>query len=280
MLYPLQESFAQGFIHGHRGCRGLMPENTIPAFIHAVEMGITTLEMDIVITSDSIPLVSHEPWFNHLFTTLPDGMPLDKDAEREHNIFKLSYEQIKKYDVGLRQNPQYPTQKSISAYKPALSEVLDTIEKLIPEKIYYNIELKRKIGFDNDFHPTSDVFADLVMDVIYAFHIENRVIIQSFDHEILSYVKKKYPGITIAILVEDLRSPENHIEMLGFTPQIYSPNFRLINKPLVEKIKSMGMQIIPWTVNSEEVANGLIEYNIDGIITDYPDRIIKIMSKK
>lgn len=268
---------SQAFVHGHRGCRGLMPENTVPAFVHAIALGVVTLELDVVISADSIPVVSHEPWFHHKFTTLPDGRPLTKDDEYNHNIYKLSYEQIKKYDVGLRNHPGYPSQKSLPTHKPALYEVFDTIEKLKPDKIWYNIEIKRRKEWDSIYHPPAALFVQLVMDEIKKYDLQERVIIQSFDHESLIYVKNNYPTIKTAILVEDMRTPSQHLEILGFTPYIYSPYYKLIDREVVGKLKSLGMKVIPWTVNDVDTAQKLMSFNVDGIITDYPDRILSLI---
>lgn len=267
----------QAFVQGHRGCRGLMPENTVPAFVHAIELGVVILELDVVISADSVPVVSHEPWFNHLFTTLPNGLPLTKENEHSHNIYTLSYEEIKRYDVGLRTHPGYPTQKSVPTHKPALSEVFDAVEKLKPGEIWYNIEIKRRKEWDNFYHPPAALFVQLVIDEIQKYDLQNRIIIQSFDHESLIYVKKNYPAIKTAILVEDLRAPRQHLEILGFTPDIYSPNYKLIDQGVVAELKLLGMNVVPWTVNDVEAAQKLISYNVDGIISDYPDRILSLI---
>lgn len=276
-LAILTSGQSQAFVQGHRGCRGLMPENTVPAFVHAVELGVVVLELDVVISADSVPVVSHEPWFHNLFTTLPDGRPLKKDDELNHNIYALSYEQIKMYDVGLRTHPGYPAQKSLPTHKPALHEVFDTIEKVKPGKIWYNIEIKRRKEWDNIYHPPVALFVKLIMDEIQKFNLQERIIIQSFDHESLIYLKNNYPKIKMAILVEDIRTPRQHLEILGFTPDIYSPYYKLIDQNVVAEVKSLGMNVVPWTVNDVETAQKLISYNVDGIITDYPDRILSLI---
>ena len=109
-------------IEGHRGCRGLMPENTIPAMMKALELGVTTLEMDAVITKDKQVILSHEPFFNHDITTGPDGKYVTEQDERSLNIYKMTYAQTQTYDVGLKPHPRYPNQRRLKATKPVLKE--------------------------------------------------------------------------------------------------------------------------------------------------------------
>ncbi|MDZ7755284.1 glycerophosphodiester phosphodiesterase family protein [Rhodohalobacter sp.] len=105
-------------LQGHRGARGLMPENTIPAFLKAVELGVDTVEFDVVVTADGKILVSHEPWFNHLFSTKADGSPVTEEEERSFNIFEMTYEETQQFDVGKRGNPNFPNQEPMEVTKP------------------------------------------------------------------------------------------------------------------------------------------------------------------
>src|SRR4051794_32197410 len=131
---------------GHRGCRGLMPENTIPAMMKALELGVTTLEMDAVITADSQVILSHEPFFNHEITTKKDGTAITEGEERSYNIYKMTYAETQSFDVGLKPNSRFPRQQKIAATKPKLSDVIDSVEAYIKEKnrpsVAYNIETK------------------------------------------------------------------------------------------------------------------------------------------
>src|SRR5688500_3464035 len=108
---------------GHRGCRGLMPENTIAAMLKAIDLGVTTLETDIAITKDKQPILSHEPFFNHEITTKPDGSFVTEAEEKSLNIYKMDYEQVKSFDVGLKPHPRFPHQQKIKAIKPLLEEM-------------------------------------------------------------------------------------------------------------------------------------------------------------
>lgn len=262
---------------GHRGCRGLMPENTIPAMLHAVDLGVTTLEMDAVITKDSQVILSHDPFFNHAITTKPDGSVVKESEEKSLTIYKMTYNEVSQFDVGMKAYPKFPQQKKIKAAKPRLSDVIDSVEaytsaKKLPLK-FYNIETKSKPASDNIFHPAPAEFVELIMQVIKEKKTEARTIIQSFDVRTLQYLHQNYPDIKTALLVEDAGSVQEQIAKLGFTPNIYSPEYSLVNPLMVKQCKEIGMQIIPWTVNDVRKMKELKELGVDGLITDYPDRI-------
>ena len=262
---------------GHRGCRGLMPENTIPAFLKAIDLHVTTLEMDAIITKDKQVIISHEPFFNHEITTKPDGSFIDEKEEKTYNIYQMTYAETQRYDVGLKPHPRFLQQQKIAAHKPLLSEVIDSAESktkcLNMPSIYYNIETKTKSETDSIYHPKPDVFVDLIMVVILSKHIQNRVIIQSFDIRTLQYLHLHYPSIKSALLVEDFdnRNFEQQLKDLGFTPTIYSPEQSLVTASLVKKCKDLGVKLIPWTVNDTTQIEALKTMGVDGIISDYPN---------
>ncbi|WP_127132462.1 glycerophosphodiester phosphodiesterase [Pseudoflavitalea rhizosphaerae] len=262
---------------GHRGCRGIMPENTIPAMLHALDLNITTLEMDAVITKDKQVVLSHEPFFNHHITTRPDGSLVPEAEERNLNIFRMTYEETQRYDVGLKPNPAFPKQRKMAATKPLLSEVIEKVEAAVKQKgrkpVFYNIETKTQPATDNIFHPAPEEFVDLLMGVINKAGIADRVIIQSFDFRTLKVLHAKYPKTMTAALVEghDKRSLQQQLDELSFTPTIYSPHHSLVTKSVVEAIHQRNMKIVPWTVNDKAGIDKLKALGVDGVISDYPD---------
>ena len=262
---------------GHRGCRGLYPENTIPGFLKAIDLGVTTLEMDLVITKDKQVILSHEPFFNHEITTLPNGEFISESNERGFNIYEMPYSEVKKYDVGLKAHPRFLEQQKIKANKPLLSDVIDSVEIHVQTKqkqpVYYNIETKIQPQTDNVYHPDPKEFVDLMMAVILKKKIQNRVIVQSFDSRSLQYLHQNYPTIKTALLVEafDKKSFEKQIEDLGFIPTIYSPAQELVDMNLVQECRLKKIKLIPWTVNDLETIRKFVALGVDGIITDYPN---------
>ena len=262
---------------GHRGCRGLMPENTIPAFKKAIDLGVTTLEMDAIITKDKQVIISHEPFFNHEITTKSDGSFVTEAEEKSLNIYQMTYEQTQLFDVGLKSHPRFPTQQKLKVHKPRLSDVIDSAESYAKAKnlpaLQYNIETKSTAATDNTYHPEPIEFVDLIMAVIKEKKIEERVIIQSFDMRTLQYLHKKYPKIRTAYLFEppSLSSFSARLKELGFIPTIYSPDHITVNAALIKECKDLGIQVIPWTVNDLAKMKELKTMGVAGIISDYPD---------
>jgi glycerophosphoryl diester phosphodiesterase len=260
---------------GHRGCRGLMPENTIPAMIKAVDIGVTTLEMDAVITKDGQVLLSHDPVFNHIIATRPDGQPVDAKEEHELIIYQMTYEETQGYDVGKRPHPQFPQQQRLAATKPLLSKVIDTVETYVKQKkvtpVFYNIETKCQPSTDNKNHPAPEEFVDKLVTVVLLKGIKDRVIIQSFDFRTLQVLHKKYPAIKTAALIQDKRTLDEHLAALGFTPTIYSPAYMLVTPEMVKQCHQKNIKIIPWTANDKETIDKLKAMGVDGIISDYPN---------
>ena len=262
---------------GHRGCRGLMPENTVGAMINALGYMMTTLEMDVVITKDRKVVLSHEPWMSAEITTKPDGSFIKASEENNYNIYKMTYEEVKKYDVGLKPHPLFPAQKKMKAYKPLLTEVMDSVHEYMmmarrPPPVF-NIEIRSLPEGDDLFHPKPAAFVELVMGVVKQKHLEENVIIQSFDFRNLQYLHEKYPNIKTAMLIEksDKKSLEEQIRDLGFKPTIYSPAYQLVTEELIAKCRSLQLKIIPWIVNTKAEIEKLKQMKVDGIITDYPD---------
>ncbi|MVM33241.1 glycerophosphodiester phosphodiesterase [Spirosoma sp. HMF4905] len=268
-------------LQGHRGCRGLMPENTIPAFLKALDLGVTTLEMDVVISKDNQVVVSHDPYFNATFSIAPDGKPVDKKDQKNLILYQMNYADIKRYDVGSEGNSAYPEQQKLKTYKPLLSEVIEQAEAYRKTKnlplFSYNIELKSEPSEYNKSQPEPAVFCELVQAILHKQLSPERVTIQSFDFTILKQWKQgadegKYPKVRLSALVENLRSSAKNIEELGFKPDIYSPYFRLLSQKKIVWLHKQGIKVIPWTVNQRKDMTRLKKWGVDGLITDYPDR--------
>jgi len=264
-------------LQGHRGARGLLPENSLPAMRRAIELGVTTLEMDIVITADSVVVLSHEPFMSHEICLDPSGEPITKDNELEHNIFKMTYEEVQQYDCGSRVHERFPLQQKVAVTKPKLAEVIDMAERMadslnIPPMLY-NIEIKRRPERDGEFHPDADTYAQLLLEVVSEKAIANRTTIQSFDVDALEASKYHFPHVSTAYLIESNPDFRANLELLSFSPEIYSPYFELVTPELIAFAHDHDMQVIPWTVNEVEDMEKLIKMGVDGLISDYPDRM-------
>ncbi len=265
---------------GHRGCRGHFPENSVPAFLHALETPVTTLEMDAAISKDGVVILSHEPWFNPVICRGPQGQ--DEGLENIA-IHDLTYEEIKQYDCGSWGNPRFPDQQAMSTYKPSLADVVaavnaycDSINRSFPG---YNIEIKSSPEWDGKFTPAVDVFASTLVQACQDLGILDQTTIQSFDLRALREVHRQYPEVKLSLLVERPFDLTELLEELGFTPQVLSPYFHLVTPGLVTECHNRGMQILPWTVNEVAEMNAQRALGVDGLITDYVDRIAEATSR-
>lgn len=278
---PEQQNSIQ--VQAHRGDRGYFPENTLPAFYSAIDKDADFIELDLVISKDKKVVVSHDTFMHSSYVTSPNGKPITKEDEKKSNLYAMNYDSIRSYDVGLRSNPVFPDQKSVKTYKPLLSEMIDSIEAYIvknkKQRIRYNIEIKSGAGDYGIKQPQPEEFADLTLAVIKEKKIENYCNVQSFDPQILNAFHKKAPKIIIAILTGD-KGLNKNLAKLNFKPQIYAPHFGLVNQTLIDSVRNQNMKIIPWTVNEDKDIKSMINLKVDGIITDYPSRVIEKLRHK
>jgi|GEM_PF-530635 len=256
-------------VHAHRGGRGLQSENTIRAMKSALEAGVRTLEMDVVISKDKKAIVSHDTYLNPAFTLGPNGKSIPS-SPRQY-LYNMNYEDIKRYDVGTKKNQSFPVQKAgIKASIPLLSDLIEATElharqlnRVLP---YYNIETKT----DYKNNPAPAEFVSLLMDVIKKKGISSRVTVQSFDARTLEIVNRSYPGVKTSFLVSS-GSLNNNLNKLTFIPDVYSPSYQLVSSSLVKDCHNKNIRIIPWTVNDQTSVSTMLSHGVDGIITDYPN---------
>ena len=267
-------------IYGHRGARGYFPENTLVGFIEAVKIGIHWLELDVVISKDKKVVVSHEPWMSTKLCTLPDGCPV---TSRKYNLYKMNYEEIKKFDCGKRTDKNFLKQKSIPSYKPLLNEMIDEVDAYTSEhdlpQIKYCIEIKSFKITERKYQPPAKEFAELVYQVIKEKKIENRVLVQSFDRRILRHFQKLDSTVKTGLIFINLFSVKTNIKKLGFVPYSYNPYHNFITKRMIDKAHEIGMKVIAWTVNDEKRMKQLIKNDVNGIVTDYPDIALRTCSR-
>jgi len=265
-------------IQGHRGCRGLLPENSLPAFKRAIDLGVDTLELDVIISKDKHVVISHEPYLNHEIVLNLDGALISKTVEKSFNLYEMTYEEIKQYDCGSKPHPRFPDQDHLKVYKPTLKELFQLAETLNPE-IKYNIEIKSTPEDYEVFSPVPQEFVYLVLKTLNEAKVANQTNLQSFDLNVLEAIKQQQPSMQVALLVDEDEDIQKKLNKLSFKPELISPYFKLLNHEIVTFYQDQGFKIIPWTVNTIEDLKRMINYNLDGIITDYPDRLINLLNK-
>lgn len=266
---------------GHRGSRGALPENTIPAFLFALQFPyIQTLELDVVVSADSQIIVSHEPYFSHHIASHPDGRAVTKEEELRLNIYEMTLAEVKKFDVGQRGNAHFPKQLPMAIAKPSFKAMVKAIDNYCSQNDRplprFNIELKSRADAYDKYMPQPKRFVQLLLAEIEALKILDRCNLQSFDTNILEAIHLQSPTTSNALLVEELDSFENHLATISFQPTIYSPFHEFVTASLLQQAKAKGIKVIPWTVNELKDMQRLKDLGVDGIITDYVDRIAKI----
>ncbi|PJJ48351.1 glycerophosphodiester phosphodiesterase family protein [Hymenobacter chitinivorans] len=269
-------------IHGHRGCRGLWPENTLPAFVHAVALGVDVLELDVVISADNQVVVSHEPWFSAAICRLPNGALIDPAQELRHNLYQLTYAEIRQYDCGLTQHPRFPEQQPTPAYKPLLRDVIRRVEAQAKElgrrALRYSVEIKTEPDGDNLFHPAPPEFVALVVAALGEEGVLERTTLLSFDKRILQQARLLIPKGPLCLLVEDGQSLAHHLAELGFVPAVFGPDYTLLTPSLLHEVQALGLRLVPWTVNDVAAMQQLVTLGVQGITTDYPNRLRDVLN--
>ena len=267
-------------IHGHRGCRGLMPENSVVGFIEAMGLGVDYLEMDVVINGDQRVLVSHEPWMSTTICRKADAASDIQD--RQHNLYTMTQKDIKAFDCGSVANDDFPDQLKMRVHKPLLEEVVEAVrafEEGTEANFRYTIEIKYRDEWYDEFLPKRSEFLTIFFKEVDGLGISDRMILQSFDAEILKQARALRPEVKLGYIIENAGGIRRNVEQLGFNPDYYIPYYRVIDGTTIDYAKNNGIKVVPWTVNETSDMKKLIDLGVDGIITDYPDRLSELISK-
>ena len=258
---------------GHRGARGLYPENSLDGFLLSMDIPlVNTLELDLVVSKDNQLIISHEPWMNEDICTGKQGQTTGKEA----NLYHMDYAEIQSYDCGLQGNPSFPQQKRKSSAKPLFEDFLDAVlekakaeNKAIP---YLNVELKSKASWYGEYCPHPKEYVQLMFEVLKnSSYPIDRICIQSFDKNILIAYNELDENQTLSFLVSFKTKLKKTKKLLGFTPDIISPRYSTLSKRIIQGYHKEAVLVIPWTVNEAEEMTKLINMGVDGIISDYPN---------
>lgn len=268
-------------VHGHRGCRGLLPENTLPAFLHALALGVDVLELDVVISQDQQVVVSHEPWLSAKLGSDLQGQPINPVEEQQYNLYHMPYADIRRCAVGEWPHPGFPEQQPVPGYRPLLREVLQQVEAMSQQlgrpAVRFSVELKSTAAGDALWHPAPAVFVELVAAELAAAHVEARTTLLSFDLRILQVAGQAHPQFALCLLVEDYLPPvPTMFAELGFVPTTLGPDFTLLSAALIQELRATYplLRLVPWTVNSAADLHTVQSWQVDGITTDYPNRLL------
>lgn len=292
-------------LQAHRGGRGLRPENTLVSFENAIRMGVTTLELDIAITADGVPVISHDSSLNPAITRDANGQWV---TEPRPLIKSLALAQVQSYDVG-RINPahsyarEFPDQQARDGQRiPTLASLFKLVNDLGAKDIHFDMETKINPHWpDSTLAPQP--FVEKMLAVIREAGMTRRVMVQSFDWRTLELLHSMEPAIrTMYLTIEsagfhtlkDGSWTAGHLlaEHGGSVPRmvrasagvangvIWAPNHNNLTPALVKEARALGLQVIPWTVNQKAQMERLMDWQVDGIITDYPDRLRDVMRQR
>jgi glycerophosphoryl diester phosphodiesterase len=255
-------------VHGHRGARARRPENTLPAFEYAIAQGVDALEMDMAVTKDNVIVISHDPILRPPVCTGPTERAV---------IHTLTLAEVRRWDCGAVRNPGFPDQVPVPGTRVP---TLDDVFRLAPRGAFdYNIETK-SFPDHPEYTPPPDEFARMVLAKIREYHLERRIILQSFDFRTLVAMRKLAPEIRLSALTEADPRDFTAIAKEAANAEIVSPNFRLVTPDKVAAAHGAGIQVVPWTADTPADWQALIAAHVDAIITDDPAELIRYLKER
>lgn len=299
LLFALSPTWAFD-LQGHRGVRGLAPENTLIGFENALAIGVTTLELDVVLSADGVPVLSHDTVLNPDTTRDATGRWLQA---RDQTIHDLTVAELQAWDVG-RINPasryarDFPDQVPRDGeHIPTLAALFERVQQLGADAVRFNIETKLQPG-NGPPSATPEAFVRAIVDVVHAHGMEQRVSLQSFDWRTLRIAHQLVPGMptvfltarlprfdtvssgdwTLGLQRDAFHSTPDMVHAAGGT--IWSPHQRNLSQAVLRRARDLGLRVIPWTVNEPADMERLIDWGVDGLITDRPDRLRAVMRQR
>jgi len=292
-------------LQGHRGARGLLPENTLPSFERALALGVTTLELDVVSTRDGVLVISHDPALNPDLTRDAQGQFLTGPGP---DIISLSWAQLQNYDVG-RINPAsryanfFSSQQPLDGTRiPRLKDLFDRVKALGNTQVKFAIETKITPGRPEQT-PDPETFAKLLLQEIEDSGMQGRVQVLSFDWRTLQTVQRLSPGTPTVYITAQLPSLDNlmirsvqdspwtagfQYKVYGSVPRMiraaggshWSSFWRELDADQVKEAQRLGLKVLVWTVNDRKVMNDMLDMGVDGLVTDRPDVAIEVLKAR
>ena len=253
-------------MHGHRGARARLPENTLPGFAYAISVGADAIEMDVAVTRDDVVVVSHDPKFNPAICSFPTQL---------RAIRELTLAELAQWDCGALGNRRFPKQTPIPGARiPTLDQVLSLADR---GSFHFNIEIK-SYPERPELSPPPDRFSELVWQVIRQRKLERRVIVQSFDFRALHAMRRLAPEIRTAALY--VGAPKSFVRVAHQAgAQIVAPYHALVTPRKVRAAHAAGLRVIPWTPNRPRDWKRLIAARVDGMITDDPEALLAYLRR-
>ena len=266
-------------VQGHRGARGALPENTLPAFHYAIEVGADMLELDIGVTRDGALMVAHDFFLNAQLQRWRDGRAIGK----EEPLHAFTAEQLRGLDCGSQTDPAFPKQKAVQgASMPTLEDVFDYVRDMKhphAKNVGFNVEIKSIPAGDGLLHPKPREFAKLVVSALKKRALGNRIVVQSFDHRVLAEIRKLDKTLRLSALTGDVAldyvSMAKKLKVQAVSAQMY-----WITRADVLALHKAKVRVFTWTANEMRDWERLIALKVDGIITDYPAELLEFLRSR
>ena len=292
-------------LQGHRGARGLWPENTLAGFARTLALGVSTFELDCAVTRDGVAVVSHDPQLNPDHTRDAQGRFLESAGPR---ICTLDCADLQQYDVGRIQSAtalaaEFPDQRAVDGERiPRLADLFTLVSQLADSSVRFNIEAKL-FPLQPELTLAPEPFVQALVEAIRSAAFESRSTIQSFDWRVLRIVQELDPGIATGALTDqqpgddtvlgDQSGPSPWLGGLdihdyqGSVPRLakasgavhWSPHYLDLNAELVREAQGLGLQVIPWTINDPADMRRFVSWGVDGMITDRPDHLRTVLQQ-
>ena len=254
---------------GHRGCRGVMPENTIEGFRESIKRGVDGIEWDVVVNGDGKLVISHEPYFHKGFCLDSQGNPIQDESL--YNIYKMSQAEINGFDCGSKLHKNFPEQQKIKATKPLLEDVVNLVPEIRRKRIFFEIKSDEPEYGKSQPFPAN--YAALILNEVKEYGFRS-ILYMSFDKNILEELHKIDPKLRLIYLSEK-RSIKRELKSLSFKPAGIGIYHKVLNPRKMKTLRKLKLGIYAWTVNEVKDAQRMMDLGIDGIITDYPRRVIQ-----
>ena len=258
-------------VQGHRGVRGYLPENTLPSFARAIELGVTSLELDVGVTRDGVVVIHHDRGLNPDIARGPDGRWVSTATPINH----LTYAELQRYDVG-RLRPgsdtarRFPQQQPVDGTRiPRLAELFQMTQA--NATIRFNIEPKMDAAALDETLP-AEAFARSVIAEVREARVQKRTTIQAFHWPLLKCVEREAPELQTVYCTEGAESEPARVRAAG--GRIWSPDYEMVTSAKIAAARQWGMKVTVWTVNEPADIARMIALGVDGIASDYPDRVL------
>jgi glycerophosphoryl diester phosphodiesterase len=258
-------------IFGHRGCRGILPENSIEGIQKAIDLGVDGIEFDVVVNKDKQIVISHAPYMEKKYCLIPDRGRIKQ--EKEFNLFQMTQMEIEQFDCGSKYHPNFPKQKKLKTYKPLLQELFSKVDF---SEVMILFEIKSEKRYYGKYQPQPDEYVDIILKEVSNYVHRKNIVFMSFDANIINELHNKAPQYKLVYLTHSsFKSVKSSIKDLTIKPYAIGMHNPTISKREIIKAHELGIAVFAWTVNTYKDFERLKRYGIDGIITDYPGAFIK-----